>query len=544
MTPNRDLADPRINQETLSAWARHLGVSTVDPVRLRARLGAGTLPSAFQSVARHRSRHPALTIGDRTLTHGEIDAAAAEAAGSLSALGIGPGESVILIAGTGIPEVVSYLGILRTGAAVVLVHPTLTATEIERIGEDTSARIVVGRGDGLRACSGSRMPAVRELIGLEDDDRAFATVLLSELRAQPMETAEIDPDSPAILAYTSGTTGRPKCAPLSHRNLLSSIRGAMWAWRWTREDRLVHALPISHQHGLSGIHATLLGGSRATILESFEPGALLEAISDGMASVLFAVPSIHQRLVAHLGESGRGLDSLRLVTSGSAPLPAETARRFEEVAGQRIVERYGTTESGLDVSNPYDGERIPGQVGIPLPGVEISVVDDNGEDVPSGEPGEVLVRGPQVFAGYLRPEPGSFRARWFRTGDQAVIDPVSGYLTLVGRHKELIITGGMNVYPREIEDVVLDNHAVDDVVVVGLPSERWGEEVVAFVAPETVDSLALSVALAGKLAPYKRPKRIYPVREIPRTSTGKLDRARLVELSVSSGGWVSPPSGI
>lgn len=544
MTAVGSLASPEVSQATVDAWARHMGVSAVDPVRLRRRLGAGTLPSVFSSVARRRAEVPALTIGDRTSSHGELDTAAGVAAAALSALGSGPGEAVMLIADTAMPQVVAYLGILRTGAAVVLANPTLTPTEMERIATASQAKIVVGAGEALQVCATARLPAVAELVGLCQDDRETASVLLPEIVAEPVGVPDIEPDSPAILAFTSGTTGSPKCAPLSHRNLLASIRGAMWAWRWSGDDHLVHALPISHQHGLSGVHATLIAGSQATILRHFESDALLETISNNRASVLFAVPAIHRRLLADLGEEAARLNSLRLVTSGSAPLSIDTARRFEEVTGQRIVERYGTTESGLDVSNPYEGRRIPGQVGLPLPGVEVSIVDDNGEVVPPGEPGELVVRGPQVFAGYLAEERDAFVADWFQTGDDAVIDPGSGYLSLVGRRKELIITGGMNVYPREVEEAIRKSPDVVDVAVVGVRSERWGEEVVAFVAPETVDGRAVSAFIAASLARYKRPKRILPIRELPESPVGKIDRAKLVELAVSSGDWTSPSSGI
>jgi malonyl-CoA/methylmalonyl-CoA synthetase len=544
MTAAGSLSSPEISPATLAAWARHMGVSAVEPLSLRRRLGAGTLPAAFSSMARRRAEVPALTIGDSTLRHGELDAAAGVSAAALSVLGSGPGEAVMLIAGTAMSEVVAYLGILRTGAAVVLTNPTSTPTEVERIAAASRAKIVIGAGEGLRACATARLPGVSELVGLGEDDRHNASVLLSEIEAESMGVPDIEPDSPAILAFTSGTTGTPKCAPLSHRNLLASTRGVMWAWRWSGDDHLVHALPISHQHGLSGIHATLLGGSRATIIAHFESDALLGTISNNNASVLFAVPAIHQRLLADLREDAGRLGSLRLVTSGSAPLPIDTARQFEEATGQRIVERYGTTESGLDVSNPYDGDRIPGQVGLPLPGVEISIVDGDGEQVDPGEPGEILVRGPQVFAGYRDEGSDVFLAGWFRTGDDGLIDPASGYLSVVGRRKEMIITGGMNVYPREVEEAIRRAPDVVDVAVVGLPSERWGEEVVAFVMPETLDVEALSAVVARDLAPYKRPKRILPIRELPQSAMGKTDRAKLVEFAVSSGGWMSPSSGI
>jgi len=521
-----------------------MGVNSVDPVGVRDRLGAGDLPTAFSSTADRRSGFPALTIGDATRTHDELDSAAALAGAQMKSLGSGPGETVMLIADSGIVEVVAYLGALRTGAAVVLANPSLTAVEMRRIAAASGARLLIGRGAGLQACAADPPSTVIDVVGLDEDDRPIASVLLPDISAAPMEVPDIDPDSPAVLAYTSGTTGQPKCAPLSHRNLLASIRGAMWAWRWTQEDHLFHSLPISHQHGLGGIHATLLAGSRATILVPFDPEALLARVAKGGATVLFGVPAIHQRLLNDLGDRAGHLGSLRLVISGSAPLPVEMAQRFEAVTGMRILERYGTTESGLDVSNPYEGERIPGKVGLPLPGVEVAVVDDNGKSVPSGEPGEILVRGPQVFVGYRGAGPDSFVGKWFRTGDDGVVDPQSGYLSVVGRRKELIITGGMNVYPREVEEVTRRSAEVSDVAVVGVPSERWGEEVVAFVTPATVDAAKLSGRIARELAPYKRPKRILPVQELPRSAVGKIDRERLLDLAVSLGGWTSPTSGI
>jgi malonyl-CoA/methylmalonyl-CoA synthetase len=259
----------------------------------------------------------------------------------------------------------------------------------------------------------------------------------------------------------------------------------MLAWRWSKHDHLVHSLPISHQHGLSGIHATLLAGSRATILSDFDPGELLTTASLSGATVLFGVPAIHQRLIDHVGQKGRLPASVRLVTSGSAPLPAEIARTFEETFGHQIVERYGTTESGLNVSNPYVGAREPGHVGVPLPGVEIAIVGEYGQRMTPGEHGEVVVRGPQVFNGYRDEEPDGFIDGWFRTGDLGVVDPRSGYLRLVGRTREVIITGGMNVYPREVEDAIREAGEVTDVAVIGVPSSRWGEEVVAFVSSST-----------------------------------------------------------
>jgi malonyl-CoA/methylmalonyl-CoA synthetase len=537
---------PEVHPDTLASWSLHMGVSSLDAVDVRQRLGKGTLPAAFADTARRRAGSPALSIGGRSMTHGEMDASAARAAAGFDRLGAGPGRAVMLVAETAMPHVIAYLGVLRVGAGVVLANPTLTPAELSRMAADSDASLVVGSGPGLEACLRAGLSTVAEIVGLAGDDRKTATVLLDDLADEEVPVRPIDPESPAILAFTSGTTGRPKCAPLSHRNLLASIRGVMWAWRWSQNDHLVHTLPISHQHGLGGIHATLLGGSRATLLGHFDAEAVLETVTGEEASVLFAVPTVHERLLTELGGRAAGLRRLRLVTSGSAPLPVDLARRLENAIGQIPVERYGSTESGLDVSNPYYGPRVPGSVGLSLPGVEIAIVDDSDDLVPPGMAGEVVIRGPQVFAGYLGREPDdeTFLRDWFRTGDIGVRDEESGYLRLVGRSKDVIITGGMNVYPREVEDALRTVPGLSDIVVVGIPSRRWGEEVVVFVSPARVLPERVAELASRDLAPYKRPKRIYTLAEIPRSPMGKVLSQELVDLALSTDGWTSPPGGI
>ena len=535
-----------VHPDTLKAWSMHMGATGLDPVEVRHRLGAGTLPAAFSDSARRRPDFAAISIDDRSMSHGELDAAAARAAAGLERLGAAPGRVVMLIAETGMDQVIAYLGVLRTGATVVLVNPSLTPVEVGRMAADSDASWVVGSGPALEGASRAGFSLVEEIVGLRPDDRHASSVLLTDLPADEGPVPSIDPDSPAILAFTSGTTGRPKCAPLSHRNLLASIRGVMWAWRWREDDHLVHTLPLSHQHGLGGIHATLLGGSRATLLERFDAELVMATVLDVEASVMFAVPTIHERLLANLGPRAAGLGRLRLITSGSAPLSADLARRVEDVVGQVPVERYGTTESGLDVSNPYIGTRIPGAVGLPLPGVEVSLVGDDGDPMETGTVGEVVVRGPQVFAGYLGVERGggAFLHDWFRTGDIGVRDEESGYLRLVGRSKEVIITGGMNVYPREVEEALRSVRGLSDIAVVGVPSERWGEEVVVFVSPADLRPQEVAELASQRLAGYKRPKRIYTLDQIPRSPMGKVLGQDLVDLARTGDGWPSPPGGI
>jgi malonyl-CoA/methylmalonyl-CoA synthetase len=310
----------------------------------------------------------------------------------------------------------------------------------------------------------------------------------------------------------------------------------MLAWRWRDDDVLVHSLPLSHQHGLTGVHATLLAGSRAVIQPSLDPARLSAAIAAERATVLFAVPALYERLISWGG--GGDISSLRLATSGSAPLAPGLWERARKLIGREPVERYGTTESGLDASNPYDGPRRPGSVGIPLPGIEIAIADSEGKVLADGVDGEVLVRGPHVFDGYWRNDRAtrqSFRPTgWFRTGDVGRLDPDDGYLSITGRLKEMIISGGLNVYPREVELVLEGHPAVGRAAVVGVPSQRWGEEVVAFIVPargEKIDAEEIRSHARRLLAPHKCPKVVHQAEEVPVNALGKVLRPELVALA-------------
>jgi malonyl-CoA/methylmalonyl-CoA synthetase len=508
---------------SVADWARHLGHDP-DPADLIARLRAGSLHEAFHATAVAGPDRPALEIDGVARSHGELDGAAGRFGALLRRHGVERGDAVLLAAPSGVAMVEAYLAILRIGATVVLANPTYTAGELRHLA----------RHSGAVAAVGARAPldAVSEDVGvtLEAGDPAAA-------REQPLPPEPAGPDDVALLAYTSGTTGVPKAVPLTHANVLSSIRAVMLAWRWGAEDVLVHSLPLFHQHGLGGVHACLLSGSRAVIAGRFDPADTCRTIERERATVLMAVPAIYERLASWDGITAADLGSLRLLVSGSAPLSPALAERIGAIAGQLPLERYGTTESGLDVSNLHDGPRRPGTVGLPLPGVELRLTDPRGEPVPNGEEGEIVLRGPQVFAGY-RGDPEANAASfheggWFRTGDLARRDPEDGWVTISGRLKELIISGGMNVYPREVQLALEESGAVDRAAVVGVPSERWGEEVVAAVVPAAgrrIDEAALLEFAAERLAPYKRPKRIVVLDELPLNHMGKLVRSELVKL--------------
>ena len=488
------LDEHNVDAATLRAWSVHLGRPVKNAEKLRKRLGEGTLPQAFADTARRAGSKLALTLGDGSISHADLDVSAARVAGELARLGAGPDSAVLIAADVSLHSVIAYLGTLRTGAAAVLANPTYTAPELAKLASESGALLAIGSGESLITLSKAELPT-SELVGLHNDDRSTASLVLDMAGGEPAPVRALDPDSPAVYAFTSATTGRAKCVPLSHRNLLASIRGVMAAWRWTRSDVLVHTLPIAHQHGLGGIHASLLAGSHAVLLGRLDSEELLGVVESGEPTMLFGVPTMYRRLLEDLGERFRAFRRLRLMTSGSAALPEELAGRIAELVEDIPVERYGSTETGLNVSNPVAGRRVAGTIGLPLPGIEAAVVDNEGRRLLPGEAGEVLVRGPQVFAGYRgvrAPEEPAFVFDWFRTGDIGMFDGDSGYLRLVGRIKDVILTGGMNVYPKEVEAALAATPGVTDVAVIGLPSEQWGEEVTAFVvAPDIATRLFL-----------------------------------------------------
>jgi malonyl-CoA/methylmalonyl-CoA synthetase len=313
---------------------------------------------------------------------------------------------------------------------------------------------------------------------------------------------------------------------LSHRNLLAGVLSVIRAWGWTANDRLLLALPLFHLHGLGvGLNGTFTIGSTAHVHSAFEAERAFEDIEAERPTMIFGVPAMYHRLVDH--ESGADLSSLRLAVSGSAPLPEAMFLRISERLGVEPLERYGMTETLMNISNPLREERRPGTVGLPLPGVEVRLVVD-GEDVSPGGEGEIWLRGPNVFSGY-RNDPAateaSFTDGWFMSGDLARADG-DGYIRITGRAKDLIITGGYNVHPREVEDVLADHPGIREAAVVGTPSDEWGEQVTAFVVP-TSDALDVEELVEWcdqRLARYKIPKEFHLVDELPRNALGKLQR--------------------
>jgi malonyl-CoA/methylmalonyl-CoA synthetase len=484
-------------------WEAHVprGTHEVDLLARR------TLPAAWVDVWARAPRAPVLFESDRGWTAaGELEEQSRKVAGRLQAAGLKPGDRMLFSAQASTDLVIAHVAALRAGVVVVPANSAYRERELAHIVAD--ARPTAALLDDPERAGWVKAAAHAALV-------VDPTVDLPEREAECLDAAA--PEDPALIGYTSGTTGSPKGAVLTHANLLAGSESVALAWHWTAEDRLVLALPLFHSHGLCvGLHGTLLAGASAVLLPRFDVACVLDAAGEHGASLFFGVPTMYRRL-ARSGRVGE-LSRLRLCVSGSAPLPAELHEVITQRGGQQVLERYGMTETLMNVSNPYDGERRPGSVGLPLPGVEVRLAD--------GQEGEIQVRGPNVFGGYWeRPEATaeSFEEGWFRTGDLGSLDS-DGYLRILGRSKELIITGGLNVYPREVEDVLLSHPDVAEVAVVGTPSDEWGELVTAFVVSnaEHPAADALLAFAADRLAAFKRPRRVQFVDVLPRNALGKV----------------------
>jgi len=514
---------------SLAGWRTHLpGVANVhDHV---AGLGDETIPALAAAAASAVPDRVAVTVDGEPVSHARLDDEADRVAAWL-ATRVYSGDRVLLAAGASIGFVRCYLGALRAGAVVVLANPGYTAAELGHLVADSGAVLAFADPE----------PA-RRLAGLQPG--GSAPLLTADVRELPERTRPATgivprPDDTALLAYTSGTTGRPKGVPLTHRQVAVSIRAAMAAWGWHSDDVLVHALPLSHQHGLGGLHTALIAGGTVHIRSKFSAADLVQAADDARASVLFAVPTIYQALVesasatpAPVAGPIAGLRDLRLAVCGSAPLSPALAGRLPAVLGRLPLIRYGTTESGLDVSNPV-ADPHGDTIGVPLPGVLARIRATDGVADP-GADGEIQLRGPQVFTGYWN-DPAATEAAftpdgWFRTGDIGAVDPAAGHLVIRGRTKEMIITGGLNVYPREVE-IALESHpSVAEAAVAGVADERWGERVTAWVVPADghgFDEAALIAHAKTLLAGYKCPKRVFRLAALPRNQLGKIVRSAL-----------------
>jgi malonyl-CoA/methylmalonyl-CoA synthetase len=482
-----------------------------------------------------RQREFLQTASGQVYRYADLETQTARIAAALRGLGVAPGERVACQVDKSPQALFLYLACLRAGFIYLPLNIAYTESELAYFLEDAEPAAVVCRPETegtIRRLAVTR--GVRHVLTLAADGGGSLSEMAHSAEATSLDEPRMVDDIAAIL-YTSGTTGKPKGAMITHGNLASNADALASSWGFSADDVLLHALPIFHIHGLFvAVHCVLLSGSQMIFLPGFDAEALIQQLP--RATVMMGVPTHYTRLLDRPEFGRKHCRHMRLFTCGSAPLLVQTFEEFERRTGHRILERYGMTETGMNTSNPLHGERKPGTVGLPLPGVEVRIVDEAGSPVASGQTGELLVRGPNVFKGYWRmPEKSAeefTQDGFFHTGDIARID-AEGYVSIVGRAKDMVISGGFNVYPKEIEGLVDAMDGVVESAVVGLPHPDFGEGVTAIVVRESAgnrpEEAQIIAHLRSELANFKIPKRILFVDELPRNTMGKVQKALLRE---------------
>jgi malonyl-CoA/methylmalonyl-CoA synthetase len=476
----------------------------------------------------------AITVpGGRDYSFADLETGAGRIAALLQALGVKPGDRVMAQVEKSPEAVFLYLACLRAGAIYLPLNTAYQAAELNYFIGDAEPSVIVcepARAEAIGSLAAKHGRAEVLTLGTDGD----GSLMERSAGLDPSGAiAEVGTDDIAAICYTSGTTGRSKGAMLSHGNLESNARTLHKFWGFVPGDVLLHALPIFHVHGLFvALHCAFLNGSKVIFLPRFDADEMVRQMPN--ATVMMGVPTFYVRLLAHPGFTREACANMRLFIAGSAPLLAETFAEFEARTGHRVLERYGMTEAGMVTSNPYEGERQPGKVGQALPGVEVRIADEDGNILPPGEVGVLEYKGPNVFKGYWRmPEKTAEEFRpdgFFISGDLATIE-ADGTVTIVGRAKDLIISGGFNVYPKEVEGFIDELDDVGESAVVGLPHPDFGEVVTAVVTRAGPDAQPDEAHIIGtlkdRLATFKVPKRVFVVDQLPRNAMGKVQKAEL-----------------
>jgi malonyl-CoA/methylmalonyl-CoA synthetase len=473
------------------------------------------------------------------VTYAELDELVNRTVAYLQSLGLQPGDRVALQLSKSLEFILLHLATVRLGAITLPLNLAYPPDELKYFLEDSGAKafFTLEAFKEKTQMILSALPDLQECVFLDPGDpQKFQSLISNSLLSNFLaSTSLISLNDTAVIIYTSGTTGRPKGAEITHGNLISNLEALHSAWGWQPDDILLHVLPIFHVHGLFvALHGALYAGATTLLMREFNAERTLQMLASGQCTVFMAVPTIHQRLLDVPNADQFDLSHVRLITSGSDRLPDDVFTGFQKTFGYTLLERYGMTETGMNCSNPLNGERRLGSVGLPLSGVEVRVVNPENDQVLSNEEiGEVQLRGPNVFKGYWkqpRKTTESFSADgWFQTGDLGFLEP-DGYLTLCGRSKDLIISGGLNIYPPEVERVLAEHPAVAACAVIGCPDREWGERVTAVVvlspgAPVTGQDLV--AFCRERLAPYKSPKSIIFRDDLPRNAMGKVQKAEL-----------------
>ena len=492
-----------------------------------------TMSRALEEVFSDSRDKPCLRIPEgKVWTYGDIEILTRKMLAALISYGLSAGDRVLVQTEKSVESVAFYLSCLRLGCIYVPINTAYTKAEVDYFIEDADPRLFICQIEREKDFHSVRKRLSLLTLGSQGEGSLMQKVEDYE----PIDRkSNSDPDDVAAILYTSGTTGRSKGAMITQKNLLTNANALVDIWSWSSEDTLLHALPIFHVHGLFvALHCVFLSRASAIFLKRFDPSLVADLLSQPNVSVMMGVPTFYTRLLQDRNLGSRLSNRIRLFISGSAPLTQADFSAWEKETGYKILERYGMTETGMITSNPVDGERVAGTVGFALPDVEVRIADDVGNLVGNGEIGTIEVRGPNVFKGYWRmPAKTSEEFRgdgFFITGDLGVIE-ANGRVTIVGRDKDLVISGGYNVYPKEVESLIDELDGVKEAAVIGVQHADFGEGVVAVIVPEQLD-LELDFvrrSLETKLANYKIPKAIVNVSELPRNVMGKVQKNILRE---------------
>ena len=489
------------------------------------------LYSQLDAVFTAHSEKPCLILDDHKVwKFKDLRGVVATAAERLIEFGVTPGDRVVVQVEKSPHNLALYLATLCVGGVYVPLNTAYTEAELQYFVQDAQPALFVG--------SGARTDVTSATLDAQGAGSFFADLLTADVTGIDAITdappiAPRDGDDLAAIVYTSGTTGRSKGAMLSHANLTINAHALSDAWGWQADDVLLHALPIFHVHGLFiASHCALLNGTPMRWMDKFDAASVHQALAE--CTVMMGVPTFYSRLLALADFPAVNLDHMRLFVCGSAPLTEQVFEQWQTRTGHTILERYGMSETIINTSNPLDGERLPATVGFPLPGLELRIADGDGNEVPTGEVGTIEVKGPSVFSGYWHmPEKTASEFRkdgFFITGDLGTVDE-KGRLSIVGREKDLVISGGYNIYPKEVERVLDEMPEVRESAVIGVPHADFGEAVVAVIVPVNapVTLAQVDAALGSQLARFKQPKRVVNVDSLPRNTMGKVQKNVLRE---------------
>ncbi len=516
---------------------------------MNAAMASTTLNDCFQSSFQAHKEKDALSFFrdgalETTLSYRSLNLDSNRMANTFIELGVNKGDRVILYFEKSLAYVIAYLALQKIGAIAVPLNPGFKESEMSYFLNDTQAKLVL---------TGAETESIVKAV----DDQSKTMSIQTERpypeldffcsAADAAPRVEIQPDDPGLIIYTSGTTGKPKGTILTHRNLVYDAKNVITIWEISESDVLCHALPFFHVHGLCfALQTALISGAHVKLLDRFSPQSVIHILNqkdtDFICTLFMAVPSMYSRLIDYIGEKRFDFEHMRLWTSGSAPLLTRDFDRIKQIFGKAPVEREGMTETGMNFSNPLKGKRKPGSIGLPLPDLEVRIADpETLADVAPGQIGEFWLKGPAVTPGYWRkPQEtaNAFEDGWFKTGDLGKVDK-DGYYYLTDRLKHIIISGGENISPKEIEGVINRNEAVRESSVVGVPDEKWGEKVVAAVAVRSenrINAAEIQDLCKARLHNWKCPKEVILINELPKNSMGKILKEEVKKLFLQKRG--------